>query len=63
MLWYDLDSRLNKVLKFKTLIFIVNFLCDSFSENFGSISSNLFSNSFSNHVIGFLTITRTKVRF
>ena len=63
MLWYDLDSKLNKILKSKTSIFSNNFLCNSFKKNFGSIFSDLLNDFFSNHVIGFLTLTCAKVRF
>ena len=57
MLWCDVHSKLDKVLKSKTLIFFNNFLYDFFNENFGSISSDLLNNFFCNHVIGFLTPT------
>ena len=63
MLWCDVHSKLDKVLKSKTLIFFNNFLYDFFNENFGSISSDLLNNFFCNHVIGFLTPTWAKVGF
>ena len=63
MLWCDVHSRLDKVLKSKTSIFFNNFLCDFFNKNFGSIFSDLLGNSFSDHVIGFLILTCAKVGF
>ena len=63
MLWCDVHSRLDQVLKFKISISFNNFLCDSFNENLSCISCDFLGNSFSNHVIGFLNPTCAKVRF
>ena len=60
---FDVHSRLNKILKSKTSIFYNNFLCNSFGENFGSISILFFNNFFSYHVTGVLIPTRAKVGF
>ena len=58
-----MHNRLDKVFKFKISISFNSLLCNLFNENFGIISRYLLSNSFNNHVIGFLTPTRAKVRF
>ena len=63
MLSCDVHSRLDKVLKFKISIFFNNCLYNSFNKNFGSVSSDLLGNFFSNHVIWFLTPTCAKVGF